>query len=110
MKTKKTLKRLNKVVALLSNVIDQLPAGNDGLGDLLNSAKANVVQATKTVNSQRSNGAAKSKPPARAEKAKQGRLSAAGRKRISLAAKKRWEEARRKGVSAVTGRRLSKTA
>ena len=35
MKTKKTLKRLKKVVALLSNVIDQLPGGNDGLGDLL---------------------------------------------------------------------------
>ncbi len=47
MKTKKTLKPLNKVVALLSTH-HQLPGGNDGLGDLLNSAKANVVQATKT--------------------------------------------------------------
>jgi hypothetical protein len=110
MKTKKTLKRLKKVVALLSNVIDQLPGGNDGLGDLLDSAKASVVQATKKVSAQPSNGAGKSKSPAKAKKAGQGRLSAAGRKRISLALKKRWEAARRKGVSAVTGRRLSKTA
>lgn len=110
MKTKKTLKRLNKVVALLSNVIDQLPSGNDDLADLLNSAKASVLQATKTVNSQPSSGAGNSKLPARTEKAEQGRLSAAGRKRISLAAKKRWKAARRKGVSAITGRRLSKTA
>jgi hypothetical protein len=110
MKTKKTLKRLNKVVALLSNVIDQLPGSNDGLGYLLDSAKANVVQATKKASVQPSNGAGKSKPPTKAEKAGPGRLSAAGRKRISLAVKKRWEAARRKGVSAVTERRLSKTA
>jgi hypothetical protein len=110
MKTKKALKRLNKVVALLSDVIDQLPGSNDGLGVLLDSAKANVVQATKKVNSQPSKGAAKTKPPASPEKAAKGRLSAEGRKRISLAAKKRWEAARRKGVNAVTGRRLSKTA
>jgi hypothetical protein len=110
MKTKKTLKRLNKVVALLSNVIDQLPASSDGLRDLLDSAKANVVLAAKKVTAQASNGASKSKPPAKAETVRQGRLSAAGRKKISLAAKKRWEAARRKGVSAVTGRRLSKTA
>jgi hypothetical protein len=110
MKTKKTLKRLNKVVALLSSVIDQLPGSNDGLGDLLDSAKANVVQATKKVAAPPSNGASKSKPPAKTETVRQGRLSAAGREKISLAAKKRWEAARRKGRSAVTGRRLSKSA
>jgi hypothetical protein len=107
MKTKKTLKRLNKVVELLSDVIGRLPGSNDGLGDLLDSAKANVVEAAKKVTAQPSNGAGKSKPPAKSGK---GRLSAAGRKRISLAAKKRWEAARRKGVSAVTGRRLKETA
>jgi hypothetical protein len=116
MKTKKTLRRLNKVVALLSNVIGRLPDKKNGLEDLLDSAKANVVQAKKMVHSQPSNGAGKSKPPEKvekapkAEKAGSGRLSAEGRKKISLAAKKRWEKARRKGVNPVTGRRLSKTA
>jgi hypothetical protein len=106
MKTRKTLKRLKKVVALLSNVIDKLPGSNHGLGELLDSAKANVVRATKKVNLRPS----KRKPAANAEKARPGRLSAAGRKRISLAVKKRWATARRKGVTAVTSRRLSKTA
>ncbi len=110
MKIKKTLKRLNKVVALLSNVIGRLPDKKNGLEDLLDSAKANVVQAKKMVHSQPSNGAGKTKPAAKAEKAGPRRLSAAGRKRISLAAKKRWEAAKRKGVNPVTGRRLSKTA
>jgi hypothetical protein len=40
MKTKKTLKRLNKVVALLSSVIDKLPDSKSGLGDVLDSAKS----------------------------------------------------------------------
>jgi hypothetical protein len=116
MKAKKTLKRLNKVVALLSNVIGRLPDKKNGLEDLLDSAKANVVQAKKMVHSQPSNGAGKGKPQEKAEKAPKAdkagprRLSAAGRKRISLAAKKRWEAAKRKGVNPVTGRRLSKTA
>ena len=99
MKTKKTLKRLKKVVALLSEVIDQLPGNKDGLGNLLDSAKANVVRATKMVHSQPSSSARKRKPPANAEKAGQGRLSAMDRKRISLAAKKQPEAAKRKGVA-----------
>jgi hypothetical protein len=37
MKTKKTLKRLKKVVALLSNVIDRLPGSKGGLENLLDS-------------------------------------------------------------------------
>jgi hypothetical protein len=107
MKPKKTLKRLNKVVALLSDVIGRLPGTNDGLGALLNSAKADVVQAAKKLTAQPSNLASTNKPVA---KTAQGRLSAAGRKRISLALKKRWDAAKRKGVNAVTGRRLRKTA
>jgi hypothetical protein len=115
MKTKKTLKRLDKVVAILSDVIGQLPGKKNGLEGLLDSAKASVVQAKKMVHSQPENGTAKSKPAAKAEKAPKAekvtrRLSAEGRKNISLAAKKRWEAARRKGVNPVTGRRLSKTA
>jgi hypothetical protein len=108
MKAKKALKRLNKVEVLLSNVIDQCPPSARGLRDLLDSAKASVVRAKGAVNA-RVVRAAK-KPPASAEESAQGRLSAEGRKRISLAAKKRWAEAKRKGLHAVTGRRLNKTA
>jgi hypothetical protein len=106
MKTKKTLKRLNKVVALLSNVIDQLPDRKGGLGDVLDSAKANVVRAAKIVHTQHSTGAAKRKPSAKAEE----RQSAASRKRISATATKRSEADKRKGVNSGTGRALSKTA
>jgi hypothetical protein len=109
MKAKKALKRLNKVEALLSDVIDQFPGSKDRLGHLLDSAKDTVVRAQKTVNSQLSSRTGK-KPPMRAETAQQGRLTPEGRKRISLAAKKRWAMAKRKGMNAVTGRRLSKTA
>ena len=108
MKAKKALKRLNKVETILSNVIDQFPSSARGLRELLESAKAHVVLARGAVDA-RVNRAAK-KPTARAEESTQSRLSADGRKRISLAAKKRWAEAKRKGVHAVTGRRLNKTA
>jgi hypothetical protein len=112
MKAKKTLKRLDKVVALLSDVIGRLPDSKNGLEDLLGSAKANVVRAKKMVHAQPSNGAAKADTSGKTakEKAPTKRLSAAGRKKISAAAKKRWEAARRKGVNPVTGRPLSKTA
>jgi hypothetical protein len=108
MKAKKALKKLNKVEALLANVMEGFPGGKKGLGNLLGAAKVTIVEAIKTVTS--SAGAAKNGSPARVGKARNGRLSEEGRKRISLAAKKRWAAAKRKGVNAVTGRRLSKTA
>jgi hypothetical protein len=108
MKSKKALKRLNKVETILSNVIDQCPASARGLRELLDSAKSSVVRAQEAVNA-RVNRAAK-KPPARAQESARGRLSVEGRKRISLASKKRWAVAKRKGMNAATGRRLSKTA
>lgn len=108
MKAKKTLKRLNKVAALLSNVIDRLPGSNDDLRVLLDSAKDNVVQAAKKVRAQPSSSVTKRKQPAKAGTVREGRP--AGRKKTSLATKNGWETARRKGVSVVTGRRLSKTA
>ena len=108
MKAKKAIKRLRKVETILSNVIDQLPASARGLRELLDSARASVVRAKGTVNA-RVTRAAK-KPPARAQESAQGHLSAGGRKRISVAAKKRWAAAKRKGMNAVTGRRLNKTA
>jgi hypothetical protein len=106
MKAKKALKRLKKVEAILSNVIDQCPASARGLLGLLDSAQGSVVRAKGVV---RARVAAK-KPPARAQESVRGHLSAEGRKKISLAAKKRWATAERKGMNAVTGRPLSKTA
>jgi hypothetical protein len=106
MKAKKALKRLNKVEVLLSDVIDQCPASARGLRGLLDSAKTSVVRAKGVVNAR----VAAKKPPVRAQESVRGSLSAAGRKRISLAAKKRWAEAKRKGMNAVTGRPLSRTA
>ncbi len=105
MKARKALKRLNKVESMLSNVIDGCPASARGLRELLDSAKASVGRATEIVHARVAR--ATKKPPTRAQ---ESRLSAAGRKRISLAAKKRWAVAKRKGVHAVTGRRVNRTA
>jgi predicted transcriptional regulator len=44
MKTKKMLKRLNKVDGLLSDVIDGLLTSQDSLERLLGAAKANVAE------------------------------------------------------------------
>jgi hypothetical protein len=99
MKAKKALKRLNKVELLLSQVIDQFSAGSASFGELLGSAKAAVVRAQKAVNSQLSARTAK-KPPLRPQTAQPDGLTAEGRKNV----------VKRKGMNAVTGRRLSKTA
>ncbi len=108
MKAKKALKRLTRVEGLLSDVIEQY-AGSDGnMRELLDTAKLSVVRAKKTMNGAASPGAAEKKP-VKAENSK-SHLTADGRKRLSLAAKKRWAAAKRKGISAVTGRPLSQTA
>ena len=106
MKAKNALKRLNKVETILSDVIDRCPASARGLRGLLDSAKTSVVRAKGVVHAR----VAAKKPPARAHESARGGLSAEGRKRISLAAKKRWAASKRKGMNAVTGRPLSKTA
>ena len=108
MKAKKALKRLTRVETLLSSVIDQYASNDSGVRELLDSAKASVGRAKETVDLKAAPKAAK-KPPVKAGNSKP-RLSAEGRKRLSLAAKKRWAVAKRNGVSAVTGRPLSKTA
>jgi hypothetical protein len=108
MKAKKALKRLKKVETILSDVIDQCPASARGLRGLLDSARASVVRAKGVVDARAARAA--KKPPARAQESTRGQLSAEGRKRISLAAKKRWATAKRKGMNAVIGRPLSKTA
>ena len=109
MKAKKAVKKLARVEALLSNVIDQYAGNGRNLRELLDSAKESIVRAKETVTQQASSKATK-KPPAQAEKSNGRHLTAEGRKRLSLAAKKRWAIAKRKGISAVTGRPLSKTA
>jgi hypothetical protein len=109
MKTKKAVKRLTRVEEILSNVIDQYAESGHGVKELLDSAKESVVRARETVN-QKASSAATKKPPAKAEKPQRRGLTAEGRKRLSLAAKKRWAIAKRKGISAVSGRPLSKTA
>jgi hypothetical protein len=109
MKAKKAIKRLSKVESILSNVIDQFSDSKNGLRELLDSAKTSIVRAKKTVGLHEPSKAAK-KPPATADKSQRSRLSAEGRKNISIAAKKRWALAKRKGMNAVTGRKLKKTA
>jgi len=109
MKAKKAVKRLTRVEALLSNVIDQYTGNGNPVKELLGSAKESVVRARETVHQQASSNAEK-KPPVRAGKPLRRRLTAEGRKRLSLAARKRWAVAKRKGINASTGRPLSKTA
>jgi len=109
MKLRKALKRLVKVETVLSNILDGLSDSSDGLGDLLTSARETVLRAQKKVSSQLSDSVPK-KPPARAQASQPRRLSAEGRERISLAAKKRWAAAKRKGINAITGQRLKRTA
>ncbi len=50
MKAKKALKRLTKVETLLADVIDQFAGSEGNMRELLDSAKASVVRAKKTVN------------------------------------------------------------
>jgi hypothetical protein len=78
------------------------------LRELLDSARASAVRAKGVVNARVARAA--KKPPARAQESARGHLSAEGRERISRAMKKRWLAAKRKGMNAVTGRPLSKTA
>ena len=99
MKAKKALRRLTKVETLLSNVIDQFPLNQDGLGDLLDSAKTAVARARKTVKSHLSSAIA-GKLPASTE----------GRKKVAVAARRRVAATKRKGMTVASPRRLRKTA
>ena len=108
MKAKKALKKLNKVEALLSNVIKAFPSSENGLGELLGTAKTTIERAIESVSASTEGTATKS--TARAKKASSRRLSAMARKRRSIAAKKRSAAAKRNRVHAATDQRLSKTA
>ena len=100
MKAKKVNKRLKRVEGLLTAVLDGYSKTEDGVHELLDQAKTAVSTAMTSLK----------KPPSRATESTKRRLSAAGRKRLSKAAKKRWAVAKKKGVHAVTGLPLRKTA
>ena len=67
MKSKKAVKRLTRVEALLSNVIDRYAGNPHRVKELLGFAKESVVRAKETVNRQTSSKAAKSSPVKGAE-------------------------------------------
>ena len=94
MKAKKALKRLAKAETLLADVLDQYSGSQNGLRQLLDSAKDSVSKARAAIDVQTEVQPDK-KEPAQAKEAGTNRLSAAGRKRISMAAKKRWAAARK---------------
>ena len=99
MKSKRALKRLGKVETLLSKVLDQYGAIEKRVRELLDSARAEVVQAKKAMKRPPA-AEAKKKPktqPAKAQKPKRPRVkTAAIRKKISPAPKKRRPKAKRR--------------
>lgn len=109
MKVRKALKRLNKIEALLSDVIGGLTKNSSGTGNMLESAKETILRAKTELESKPSASATK-KPPAKAEAPRARRLTPEGRRRISLAAKKRPADARRKGMRHVKNGPLQKSA
>jgi len=87
LKTKKTLKRLDRVDALLSKIIDQYPADELGVRELLESARSSVGRAKakakplgkKVKFGLKAKSAARAKPPVKAKtsrKAKSARSRA----------------------------------
>jgi hypothetical protein len=91
MKVKKALKRLRRVEALLSIVIDQFAGNEPSVRDLLDSAKTSVIRAKAGINSQSAPKTAK-KPRLKAKQTKPLHLTAEDRKR---AVKKRPAAAKR---------------
>ena len=99
MKTNKALKRLAKIEALMSDVMERYSAGAPDIREMLQDAKAAVTRAKEAVSLQASSGTAKnpavkhSEPPSKAtpepSKPKQ-KLSAAGAtKAVPVAAAKK---------------------
>ena len=115
MKARKALKRLNKIDALLANLIDGFNPTSDRLADLLSSAKETIAHAKEAVKAQVAGSpkeavktqiasSVSKKPPTKAH-AMHGQagsktagaspqpkrlISAASRRRMALAQKKRW--------------------
>lgn len=116
MKAQKALKRLNKIDALLANLIDGFNPTSDGLAELLSSAKEAIAHAKEAVKTQVAGSpkeavktqlasSVSKKAPAKAHGMLHGQagsktagaspqpkrlISAASRRRMALAQKKRW--------------------
>ncbi|MBV8844239.1 MAG: hypothetical protein JO307_15640 [Bryobacterales bacterium] len=114
MKAQKALKRLNKIDALLANLIDGFNPTSDGLAELLSSAQEAIARAKEAVKGQVAGSpkeavktqfasSVSKKPPAHAMLHGQAGsktagvspqpkrlISAASRRRMALAQKKRW--------------------
>lgn len=108
MKAKKAVKRLNKIEALLSDVMNQFSGDKQALGELLNPAKAAVLRAKETLASQISTSAVKN-PTVGTDNAHPVHPVADGSKSTSLAAKKS-APVKRKTASTAAKRPLKKTA
>jgi len=86
MKTKKALKKLDKVESLLSSIIDQFDIkGEPSLRDALASAKESVIHAKETVDHHQAEAKTVRKPPAKAA-ASQGATGTRGRRKLRAAA------------------------
>jgi hypothetical protein len=97
MKANKALKRLTKIDASLSDLIDRYAASERRVKELLHDAKASVLRAKEAVSLQISTRTATKphvrhieQPPLQATSKPKRKLSAAGRKAIIAAMKKRW--------------------
>jgi hypothetical protein len=106
MKAKKALKRLNKVEALLSTVIDGYQASNRRLRELLGSAMGAITRAKTTVGLD-AHPRVTRKMPAKAQSAQERRLNTEVRGKTSRTAKRTDAKP---GLQAANGKRLSKTA
>jgi len=88
MKANKALKRLAKIEASLSVLIERYAVNQSGVQELLHDAKASVLRAKKAVSLQASPKTA-TNASVRAGKSKRRQATAEARKRASLAANKR---------------------
>lgn len=87
MKTKKALKKLDKVESLLSSIIEQFNTKRGpNLREALDSAKKSVIQAKETVDHHKAESKTVKKPPAKAAAASLDAAGSRGRRRVRAAA------------------------
>ena len=99
MKAKKALKRLDKVVAMLSDVIEEYARSDRDARNMLDAAKASVVRAKAAVTASASPKTA-TKARVTAKPTTRKRVKAAAKKKLSAPVKKRGAKAKSKGVHA----------
>jgi hypothetical protein len=109
MKANKALKRLAKIEALISSVMERYSASAPGIREALDDAKAAITRAKKAVkNPPFKRSELRSKATPELSKPKR-RISKEGMKRIVAATKKRWARVRAEGAKAQPAR-AKKTA